>query len=70
MDTGSTDKTREIAQKYTTLVYDFAWCDDFAAAKNYAISKAENEYVMVLDSDEFLDPLDAAKLEQLVIQMV
>lgn len=68
VDTGSTDKTREIAQKYTTLVYDFEWCDDFAAAKNYAISKAENEYVMVLDSDEFLEPLDAAKLEQLAKQ--
>lgn len=68
VDTGSTDKTKEIAQKYATHVYDFEWCDDFAAAKNYAISKAENEYVMVLDSDEFLELLDAAKLEQLAKQ--
>ncbi len=68
VDTGSTDKTKEIALKYTENVYDFAWCDDFGAAKNYAISKAENEYVMVLDSDEFLEPLEAARLEQLIMQ--
>lgn len=68
IDTGSTDKTKEIALKYTKNVYDFAWCNDFGAAKNYAISKAENEYVMVLDSDEFLEPLEADKLEQLIMQ--
>lgn len=68
VDTGSTDNTKEMALKYTPHVYDFAWCDDFAAAKNYAVSKAENEYVMVLDSDEFLEPLEAEKLQQLIAQ--
>lgn len=68
VDTGSTDETKEIAKKYTENVYDFTWCDDFAAAKNYAISKAENDYVMVIDSDEFLEPLDIVQLEQLVAQ--
>lgn len=68
VDTGSTDNTKEIALKYTPHVYDFAWCDDFAAAKNYAVSRAENEYVMVLDSDEFLEPLETEKLKQLVLQ--
>lgn len=39
VDTGSTDRTREIASQYTDKVYEFAWRNDFALAKNYAISK-------------------------------
>lgn len=39
VDTGSTDHTREIACRYTDHVYDFTWCDDFATAKKYVISK-------------------------------
>lgn len=58
VDTGSTDKTREIARRYTANVYDFVWCDDFAAAKNFAISKASYSYVMVLDSDEYVMSFD------------
>lgn len=68
VDTGSTDRTREIASTYTGNVYDFAWCDDFATAKNYAISKATNPYVMVLDSDEFVERMDVQKLEHLLAQ--
>ena len=57
-DTGSSDRTRNIARQYTNHVYDFIWCDDFAAARNFTISKATNPYVMVLDSDEFLENID------------
>lgn len=53
-DTGSTDQTKKIAAEYTDHIYDFRWCDDFSAAKNFAISKATSPYVMVIDSDEFL----------------
>lgn len=66
VDTGSSDSTREIARRYTEQVYDFLWCDDFAAAKNYAISKAANSYVMVIDSDEFLESIDTKAVEQLI----
>lgn len=66
VDTGSTDFTREIACRYTQSVYDFTWCDDFAAAKNFAISKATNPYVMILDSDEYLRELDADALFRLL----
>ena len=41
VDTGSTDRTREIAGRFTSRVYDFTWIDDFAAARNYAFSLAE-----------------------------
>ena len=66
VDTGSTDKTKEVALQYTEHVYDFVWCDDFAVAKNFAISKATNPYVMVIDSDEFLEPLEVERLYQMI----
>ena len=44
VDTGSTDDTKSIALKYTDKVYDFEWCDDFSAAKNYAASLASNKW--------------------------
>lgn len=58
VDTGSTDATKEIAGKYTDSVYDFEWCDDFSAARNFAISKAKEEYILMIDTDEFVDSLD------------
>ncbi len=64
-DTGSLDKTREIVQKYTDSLYEFAWCDDFSAAKNYVVSKAQNDLVLVVDSDEFLEPVSCAELARL-----
>lgn len=60
-DTGSDDRTKEIALGYTKHVYDFVWCDDFAAAKNFAVSKASHPYVMILDSDEYIENLDLHK---------
>lgn len=55
VDTGSTDRTLEIAQKYTSSVYSFTWMDDFSAARNYSISKAKNDYILALDCDEYLE---------------
>lgn len=62
VDTGSTDRTMEIAKKYTDKVYEFAWIDDFAAARNFAASKATNNWILVLDCDEYLLELDARTL--------
>ncbi|MBO5885002.1 MAG: glycosyltransferase family 2 protein, partial [Clostridia bacterium] len=52
VDTGSTDKTKLIAKKYTNNIYDFEWCNDFSKARNYAISKATCNYIMWLDADD------------------
>lgn len=71
VDTGSTDGTIEAVREFTDRLYQFEWCDDFAAAKNYAISKAQHDLVLVVDSDEFLEPLtdmDFKKLEQFIDQ--
>lgn len=53
-DTGSTDKTKEIALKHTEHVYDFPWIDDFSAARNFSASKASNDWILVLDCDEYI----------------
>lgn len=68
VDTGSTDHTREIACHYTEHVYDFPWCDDFAAAKNYAVSQAKTPFVMVLDSDEYLLEFPKWQLKKLLVE--
>ncbi len=56
VDTGSTDKTMEIARRMGAIVYEFPWKDDFSAAKNFAISKTKYEWVAFLDADEYLAP--------------
>lgn len=65
VDTGSTDKTKEIAARYTDRIYDFTWIDDFAAARNFAASKATMEYIYTADADEFVDPENHRQIRQL-----
>lgn len=65
VDTGSIDRTKEIAAQFTHLLYDFPWNDDFSAARNFAFSKATGDYLLWLDADDFLPPKDAEKLSQL-----
>lgn len=59
-DTGSSDNTKEIAAHYTDKIYDFAWIDDFSAARNFAFSKAMMDFVMWLDADDVFLPEDLA----------
>jgi glycosyltransferase involved in cell wall biosynthesis len=54
VDTGSTDRTREIAREFTDKVYDFEWIGDFSAARNFAFSKGTKEYLFWLDADDVL----------------
>lgn len=65
VDTGSTDSTKEIAARYTDKVYDFAWIDDFAAARNFSFSKATMEYIYAADADEVLEDPNRARFAQL-----
>lgn len=55
VDTGSDDRTKEIAKRYTDKIYDFAWIHDFSAARNFAFSKASCEYIYSADADEVLN---------------
>ena len=54
VDTGSEDRTREIARQYTSRVYEIPWRDDFSQARNFSFSKAEREYCMWLDADDVI----------------
>lgn len=57
-DTGSSDKTKELAQQYADKVLDFTWINDFAAARNYCAQAATNHWILALDCDEMLEFLD------------
>jgi glycosyltransferase involved in cell wall biosynthesis len=52
VDTGSSDKTKEIASTFSERIFDFSWCDDFAAARNEALKHATGDWILVLDADE------------------
>lgn len=65
VDTGSTDDTKKIAAEYTPYVYDYKWQDDFAAARNFAFSKATGDYIYSADADEVIDAANQDKLKAL-----
>lgn len=65
VDTGSTDGTKAIAKEYTPYVYDYEWQGDFAAARNFAFSKATGDYIYSADADEVLDVENQDKLKKL-----
>lgn len=62
VDTGSTDRTIEIAERMGAKVFHFEWIDDFSAAKNYAIEQATGNWIAFLDADEYFSESDAKKL--------
>ena len=62
VDTGSTDRTKKIALKYTDKVYDFTWINDFSAARNFCAQKAKNNWILAIDCDEYLESLDTKQL--------
>ena len=66
VDTGSTDATKELAAKYTDKIYDFEWIGDFSAARNFSLSKASHNYVLVVDCDEYLTDLDLDGLNEAI----
>lgn len=58
VDTGSLDGTKAVAAAYTDRIFDFAWVDDFAAARNASFAKATGDYILWLDADDVLLPED------------
>ncbi len=66
VDTGSTDRTREIARAAGALVLERPWDDDFAAPRNLAARHATGDWILVLDADERLAPGTGAGLRRVV----
>ena len=65
VDTGSTDSTKHIAEKYTDKIFEFTWVNDFSAARNFAFSKATMEYIYSADADEVLNEENRARFKAL-----
>lgn len=63
VDTGSDDGTKKTAESFGAKVYDFAWCDDFSMARNFSLEKASNDWILMMDSDEWVEQLDVEELE-------
>ncbi|MDE7477115.1 MAG: glycosyltransferase, partial [Lachnospiraceae bacterium] len=66
-DTGSTDRTKEIAEKYADKVVDFEWINDFAAARNHCTSFATNNWILAIDCDEYVTNIDV-RLLRIIMQ--
>lgn len=69
VDTGSTDRTVEIAEEMGAKVFHFTWINDFSAAKNFAIEQATGSWIAFLDADEYFSPEDAKKILPLIARM-
>ena len=65
VDTGSVDRTAEIASAYTAKVYSYLWNDNFSDARNYSFSKATMDYCMWIDADDILQETEKDKYLQL-----
>lgn len=66
VDTGSSDRTVEVAESFGASLHRFPWNGDFSAARNFSLAKASGQWVFILDADEELEPADRGVLRQLL----
>lgn len=64
VDTGSTDDTIDLAEKFGAKIFLFSWIDNFSAARNFAIEKATGDWIMMIDADYLIDEDTAEKLKK------
>ncbi|MDD2338034.1 MAG: glycosyltransferase, partial [Geobacteraceae bacterium] len=69
VDTGSDDRTRDVARVFGAKVYDFPWNGDFSAARNASLSHASCRWILVMDADEVLSPLDHGRLKEMLAEI-
>ena len=66
VDTGAEDSTIEIAKDLGASVFSYDWNYDFAAARNFSVSKASRDWILILDADERLEATDHQKILELI----
>ncbi len=64
VDTGSTDKTKEIAKKYSDKIFDYTWVGDFSKARNFSFDQATLPYIMWLDADDIIPKSSAESIKK------
>ena len=58
VDTGSADRSKDIATAFGAQIYDFEWQKDFAKARNFSLEKASGDWILIIDGDEVISSLD------------
>jgi glycosyltransferase involved in cell wall biosynthesis len=66
VDTGSGDDTIAIASRFPVNLYQFPWCGDFSAARNYALDRAASDWILYIDADERLAIPDRDEFHRLL----
>src|SRR3989338_8295195 len=66
VDTGSTDRTKEIAKKFNAKVIEHKWNNNFSEARNISLEHATKEWILVLDADEAISREDLPKIKILI----
>ncbi len=69
VDTGSSDRSKDIALRHGARVFDLPWPDSFAAARNESIRHATGKWLLWLDADEYFDEANRDKLRRLVTEL-
>lgn len=67
-DTGSTDNTISIAQKYTDKIFHFTWTNNFSEARNYSLSHSSGDYNLIIDADEYITLWDQKAIQDFATQ--
>jgi glycosyltransferase involved in cell wall biosynthesis len=67
VDTGSSDRSADIARVYGAQVFHVQWQDDFSLARNVSLEKAHGDWILILDADEVVAPQDFEALRQMVL---
>ncbi|AEF16808.1 glycosyl transferase family 2 [Thermoanaerobacterium xylanolyticum LX-11] len=67
VDTGSTDKTVDIAKKFGATVFYYKWNNDFSAARNFSLDKAKGDRILLMDADDALDE-DGKKMINVLLE--
>ncbi|MBT5023296.1 glycosyltransferase [Candidatus Woesearchaeota archaeon] len=72
IDTGSKDKTKEIAEEFkkefpSLKILNFGWVNDFSSARNFSISYASCDWILFMDADECIDKNTAEKIKKLIV---
>ncbi|MDA8239464.1 MAG: glycosyltransferase [Nitrospiraceae bacterium] len=68
VDTGSSDRTKDIARVFGAKVYDFVWTGSFAEARNESLSRASGDWIFTLDADEVISPKDYVRFKALITE--